>query len=366
MGEPQDRDPRRTCANAHPDHALTPESWDREVIALDGSLLQSWRWGAFKERHNWMVERIRVEVAGETGLAQVLVRRVGPLSIAYIPRGPVLPPNPGPGLVPALFEAVDAACARYRAVQLIVEPDRPLPRAALKQIGFLPGPEPFQPVRSVKVTLADDDGLLARMRRDTRANVRRAQREGVVIERAQSDPVTVDRFYSLLRETAARNAFDIHDIGYYRDVLHQFEDDALLTFARVGDVDAVGLIAVCHGGEATYLYGGSSAQHRVRGAAALLQLDAMRWGWERGCCRYDLWGIAATDPPSSDVAQGRVSATHGAHWDGLYQFKTGFGGEIFSYPGTLERRYRPVLAGLLRWRAPRYRAVPSQVFADDA
>jgi peptidoglycan pentaglycine glycine transferase (the first glycine) len=362
----RDKNQARTGANAQWDDAITPEAWDQDVIAHDGSLLQSWRWGAFKDRHDWVAERVRVEVEGKSAQAQVLVRRVGPVSIAYVPRGPVLPSDPGPALVPALLRAMDAACARHRAVELIVEPDHCLPAGALEHAGFVPGPSPFQPVRSVKVTLADDDRLLAGMRRDTRANVRRAQREGVVIERAQANPVAVDRFYALLRETAERNAFHIHEIGYYRDVLQEFGDDALLAFARVEAEDAAGLIAVRHGHEAIYLYGGSSARHRVRGAAALLQFDAMRWAWAKGCCRYDLWGIPATDPCPGDVARGRITATHGAQWDGLYQFKTGFGGTIVSYPGTLERRYRPVLARLLRWRAPRYRPMAPQAFTEDA
>ncbi|HYI26085.1 MAG TPA: peptidoglycan bridge formation glycyltransferase FemA/FemB family protein [Thermomicrobiales bacterium] len=366
MNGPVDRDLVRTAASAPLDVALTPEAWDQKVIAHDGSLLQSWRWGAFKARHGWIAERIQVKVDGEAAQAQVLVRHVGPVSIAYIPRGPVLPAHPGPALVPALLRAVDTACARYRAVELIVEADRCLPTGVLEHAGFVPGPPPFQPVRSVKVALADDDRLLAGMRRDTRANVRRAQREGVVIERAQANPVTVDRFYALLRETAGRNAFHIHEIGYYQDVLQEFGDDALLAFARVGGEDAAGLIAVRHGHEAVYLYGGSSARHRVRGAAALLQFDAMGWAWAKGCCRYDLWGIPATDPCPSDVARGRITATHGAQWDGLYQFKTGFGGAIVSYPGTVERRYRPVLARLLRWRVPRYRTVAPQAFPEDA
>jgi lipid II:glycine glycyltransferase (peptidoglycan interpeptide bridge formation enzyme) len=37
-----------------------------------------------------------------------------------------------------------------------------------------------------------------------------------------------------------------------------------------------------------------------------------------------------------------VASSRGDDWRGLYRFKTGFGGDIVSYPPVLERRYSPV------------------------
>src|SRR5699024_11275249 len=50
--------------------------------------------------------------------------------------------------------------------------------------------------------------------------------------------------------------------------------------------------------EAIYMYGASSTEHRAHGASFLLQFEAMRWARERGCSRYDLWGIPKVDPKS--------------------------------------------------------------------
>jgi lipid II:glycine glycyltransferase (peptidoglycan interpeptide bridge formation enzyme) len=333
------------------------ERWDADVAALGGSLLQSWRWGAFKAGQGWEVARVRVETRTGLGLAQILFRRYGLFSLGYLPRGPVLSGDQETAL--ALFEAVDAACAQRRAVSLIVEPDRPLPFAGeSRPLGFVRGPRPFQPARTVKIPLLDDAALLAQMRRDTRANVRRAARDGVEIERAAPTEATVARFYDLLQETSTRNAFGVHEPAYYTELLRHYGDDALVAFARVGGEDAVGLIAVRQGAEAVYLYGGSSARHRVRGAAQMAQVEAMRWAREGGCHRYDLWGIPAANPPAEDLATGHVARTRGDCWDGLYQFKTGFGGEIVGYPETLERRYHPLLGFLARRLSPRYRTAP--------
>lgn len=333
------------------------DRWDADIAALGGNALQAWRWGAFKSAQGWEVERVRVATAAGAGLAQILFRRFGPLTLGYLPRGPVLPDDAETARV--LFEAIDTACARRRAIALIVEPDRPLPFAGdSRASGFVRGPQPFQPARTVKIPLLDDAALLAQMRRDTRANVRRGERGGIVIERATPGEQAAARFYALLEETSARNAFAVHEPAYYASLLEHFGDDALVAFATAEGHDAVGLIAVRQGAEAVYLYGGSSTRHRVRGAAQLLQLDAMRWAREGGCHRYDLWGIPVADPPDEDRARGHIAPAKGDCWDGLYQFKTGFGGEIVGYPETLERRYHPILGLVARQLLPRYRTAP--------
>lgn len=327
--------------------------WDADLDALGGSLLQSWRWGEVKARHGWEVERIRVEENGHIGLAQLLIRRYGPVSFAYLPRGPVVEDDEA--TIIALLAAIDDACTRHRVVTLVIESDLYTP--SLKDVSgpdFKPGPRSIQPERTVKVPILDDDALLAQMRRDTRANLRWTRRHGTTVERAPISEASIDRFYALLTETSSRNAFGVHPRDYYADILDAFGDDALLAFARVDGADAIGLIAIRQGTEAFYLYGCSSTEHRIRGASVLLQFEAMRWARERGCTRYDLWGISATNPPAKDLAEGRVKPTHGNRLDGLYQFKTGFGGEIMSYPPPVERRYHPFLAWLSRHSA-RYR-----------
>ncbi len=323
------------------------ERWDEGVRALDGHLLQSWRWGTFKSQHGWEVERVQ---AGNrsTAMAQILFQRRGPLSIGYIPRGPVFRAGDEDG-VRTLFARIDWVCKARRALYLIVEPDHPLPfRGSFKASGFVKGPEHIQPNRTVKVPLLDDLDLLGQMHQKTRYSVRLADRRGVVIERTVPDPESVHAFYELLRDTSSRNEFGIHDENYYVDFLHNFGDDATLMFAIVDGVRAAGLIAARFGGEAIYMYGGSSTKHRAHGAAFRLQFEAMRWAREAGCVRYDLWGIPTDDPSTGDEKGARVAGTRGDDWRGLYKFKIGFGGDILSYPSTLERRYHPVAAFVAR------------------
>jgi peptidoglycan pentaglycine glycine transferase (the first glycine) len=213
----------------------------------------------------------------------------------------------------------------------------------------VPGPEPIQPARSVKVDLSDDQILIDQMHPKTRYNLRLAVRRGVSTRMAAQADDSIGAFYDMLQETAARNEFIVHALDYYREFLREFADNACLLFAEVDGRRVAGVIAAVFGEEGIYMYGASSTQQRAHGAAFLLQHEAMRWARTRGARRYDLWGIPEYDPESSANESGdRLAASAGNDRRGLYEFKTRFGGDIVRYPAPLERVYHPFLATLAR------------------
>lgn len=325
-------------------------NWDRRLADLNGHLLQSWRWGEFKQQHGWSAHRLLVEDSAGTAMAQVLYRFKGPVSVGYIPRGPAIGGDPAV-LWPLLCEQIDASGRRNRAILTIVEPNEPLGLVgAYRDAGMVKGPAHLQPGRTVKLPLADDDALLKQMEQKTRYSVRLAIRRNVTIERHATVDEAIDTFYDLMCETAQRNHFHIHSRDYYADFLRTFGDEAVLLFARLeGGALAAVLVAACCGREAIYMYGASSIEHRGDGAAFLLQYEAMKWGRDRGCETYDLWGIPERQPETDgSETGGKAAGTKGDDWRGLYRFKTGFGGEIVTYPDVLERRHVPVLPWLAR------------------
>jgi lipid II:glycine glycyltransferase (peptidoglycan interpeptide bridge formation enzyme) len=334
---------------------LSAAEWDAAVIAGNGHFLQSHRWGAFKSEFGWDVERVSVIDGENAGLAQILFRSRGPVSAGYIPRGPVLPER-GADLAPALFHNVDVKAKSRRSIYTLVEPDQPLPLAGMyKQHGFVVGPEHIQPARTVKIPLLDDEALLGQMRQNTRYSVRLAIRRGVEVEPI-GEGNSIEDFFGLLVDTSDRNDFGIHSQDYYSRFLEVFGDDAVCLFARTGPNLAAALISVKHGAEAIYMYGASSSQYRAHGAASLLQYEAMRWARSHGCTRYDLWGIPTEDPENVTDTGDTIVATKGEDWRGLFRFKTGFGGDIVTYPPMLERRYSVLGSLIARRLAKRRRA----------
>lgn len=324
--------------------------WDSALLSIGGHLLQSWRWGEFKSRHGWAVERIAVGGQSDAApaLAQILFQERGPYALGYIPRGATIGDG-SPQTARQLFFEIDSTCRKRRCISLIVEPESPLPfPGRYKDHGFVRGPEHIQPARTVIVPLLDDDALLAQMRQKTRYSVRLAERRGVEIRRHAPYDGALRDFYALLRETSDRNDFGIHAESYYGDFVQIFGERAFFVMAYVEGVPAAGLIAARFGKSAIYMYGASSTEHRAHGAAFALQFEAMRWARDHGCETYDLWGIPLKDPEPATPEAERVAATRGDDRRGLYRFKTGFGGELVSYPPTLERRYRPMLSFLAR------------------
>ena len=324
------------------------DAWDATVLANNGHMLQSWRWGELKGQFGWQVERVAAHTDMGVAQAQVLFRQKAGVSIGYIPRGPALLASDATALA-RLWPAIDRVARQRRALTVVFEPDGPLPSDVIQHLRLEPGPPSIQPARTVKIELADDESLLKHMHQKTRYNVRLAQRRGVTTRVSELSDSSIASFYQLLQDTAARNEFGIHSFDYYRTFLGSFRDDAALIFADIDRRPVAGVVVVAFGPEAIYMYGASSTRERAHGAGFLIQFEAMRWARERGCTRYDLWGIPPHDPQSTKVDNGdRIAGTIGNDWRGLYEFKTRFGGAIVGYPEPLERRYRPILTAIAR------------------
>lgn len=163
----------------------------------------------------------------------------------------------------------------------------------------------------------------------------------------------------MLRETSRRSGFRIHPRPYYEDFLRIFDEQAILLFALVEGVVTSGLISARSGDEGRSMYAGSAAGQRARGDTALLRFEAMRWARDHGCTVFDLGGISSPLPPTAvsqdeDSAEGSPRSSLG----GVRQFKVGFGGEVVAFPSTVERRYRPGLAWVVRHVHSRFRTAP--------
>lgn len=326
------------------------DGWDSALREHGGHMLQSWKWGEFKSRFGWHPERIHVQTPDGEAWAQVLFRFRGPISIGYCPRGPLVIGDKA-AVWPELKRELDRVARRNRAMSVILELDEPMFESDdHSRSGLKPGPEHNQPGRTVMVPLTDDETMLKQMHQKTRYSVRLAMRRGVdVTVKDPRDQAAINEFYRLLDDTAQRNEFEVHSREYYEEFLDVFGDDAFFVFASFeGNLCAV-VIAAAFGNQATYMYGASSTEHRGHGAAFLLQFEAMKWGRDRGCEFYDLWGIPKEDPDSlTSEDKSSIAGTKGDDWRGIYRFKTGFGGDIVTFPETLERQYIPGLPWLAR------------------
>jgi hypothetical protein len=301
----------------------TDQAWDARLkdLASPAPLLQSWGYGETQAREGWAVERLRLPGGA---LATVLFQGRGRLRRAYVPRGPV----------PATPEALgELACwaREQRLARLRVEPEAgPELREALVELGFRPAAHVHPPETAI-VPLGAEAEMLAAFKPKHRYNIRLGLKRGVSVEESQSAEAA-EELSRQSEATARRQGISLPQLAIYR---HRLE---LLDWCRIYVAHYEGrpiaaIMVARFAGRAYYLFGGASGEAREVMPAYVLQWTAMRAAAEAGCRDYDLWGV----PPRPDPDH---------PWHGLWQFKTGFGGQLVELCGAWELPLSPLAAGL--------------------
>lgn len=162
---------------------------------------------------------------------------------------------------------------------------------------------------------ADEDTLLAGMRKSTRYEIRRAQKENVEVL-ATTNSVYLSEFFQLYEQTSDRHGFVPHS-----GIREEFEvfakyNQAVLYVAKHNKQTISAAIVLFYGNQAIYHHGASIPTHV--GASTLVQWEAIRDAKKRGMKVYNFWGIAPEN-----------SLKH--PWRGITLFKKGFGGAELRY-----------------------------------
>src|SRR4029077_16527182 len=122
----------------------------------------TWGWGEVQSHAARTVERVRLSSgAMESGL----LRGLGPVREAYVPRGPV---PASPDAIGALIDWARAA----KVARITVEPEAPMDFGAVMiERGFKPA-GPVQPQHTRILKLAPPDQMLATFKHGRRYNIR--------------------------------------------------------------------------------------------------------------------------------------------------------------------------------------------------
>ena len=335
------------------ERAVAPDAWDRFVTAHpDGHLLQTSDWGRLKSDFGWHSHTVALmDTNGQIAAgAQLLFRRLHrliPLTVAYIPAGPLFSAQASD---PVLWQSIHRAARQHNAAFLKVEPcDWYTPRPGLAErltaAGFRPNAPTVQPPRNIVIDLAGaEDDILKRMNQSTRYKARLGPKKEVVVRcGTQAD---LPSFNALMAATGERDSFGVHSPAYYRrafDLFSSGERCALLLASHQGQ-DLAGVMAFRHGTQAYYLYGASSNLERNRMPTFIAQWEAIRWAHNRGALCYDLWGVPDADEPALEA---QFEQRHDGLW-GVYGFKRGWGGRIVRSVGAWDYVYLPPVYALYR------------------
>lgn len=209
--------------------------------------------------------------------------------------------------------------------------------------------------KTAAVYCLTDNQLLSNMRKTTRYLIRKAIRDGVIIEK-RTDEKAVEDFYQIYQETAKREYFVPFSKKYIKEEFNTFNKtgNAIFLFGKINkqatgvekkgfltarsDFSSPPLVASTDGNEfetgpvasalilftkSTAFYHQGASIHTKVPATYLLQWEAIKEAKKRGCSLYNFWGIY-------DENSGRMPKA----WQGLTLFKTGFGGKKICYLPT--------------------------------
>lgn len=339
-------------------------AWDSALAQFPNAhLLQSWVWGEFKHlTTGWEPLRLRFHRDGQTvAMASVGVRRAGPVTVMYAPKGPILDAA-DPALSAEVLAALESVARQRRAVALKIDPDIVLATGAPSEDDDCPNPhgaaweallrvrgwryssEQVQFKNTMVVDLTpDEDALLMRLSQNTRRKVRVAEREGVTVRKAGEDDLPM--LYRLYAETGARDGFLIRPRDYYERAWRDFMQAGQCTplVAEVEGEPVAHVVLYTFGRTCWYFYGASRDLHRDKMPNYLLQWEAMRWAKSQGCTRYDLWGAPDVFDDTDRM------------W-GVYQFKRGFRGTVLRTLGAWDYAPNALAYNVFTQALPRARA----------
>ena len=326
-------------------------------------VLQTWEWGEFKRATGgWHPQRLAYRRGGQiAALASVMTRRMGPLKVMVVSKGPALDYGDLP-LLESVLGDLERRARSPGAVWLKIDPDvvaaTGIPasdddqenalgakaRALLETRRWRFSSSQVQFRNTLRIDLRRrEDEILMSFSGNTRRKVRAAAKKGVEIRHATLEDLPL--LYQLYQVTGERDNFLIRPYSYYQRAWRDFMLAGLAQalIAEVAGKPIAHVILFRFGRVCWYFYGASSNDERARMPNYALQWAAMQWAKAQGCEIYDMWGAPDHFDESDPL------------W-GVWQFKRGFRGTVTRHIGAwdyapqpwLYRAYERIMPRLLR------------------
>jgi lipid II:glycine glycyltransferase (peptidoglycan interpeptide bridge formation enzyme) len=171
------------------------------------------------------------------------------------------------------------------------------------------------------------EDILTGLPQKGRHAVRRAERDGVTVEKVAVTKQNAKQMYKLLAETA-EGQFGIRSYNYYKAFWETFEKAGLgqLFFAYFEGKVVAGAYAMVFGTKSTYKDGASVRKRTAYGASHLLQWNVIEWAKSQGAVVHDFCG----SPPSDEI-----NNTEHPHY-GVGLFKQSFSKHVVDYIGCYD------------------------------
>ena len=310
-----------------------PSEWNTFFnLAGSPSFLHSWEWGEFQAKLGYTPLRLGIyEGNSLVAIALVLKIKAKRANMLFIPHGPVVNLKfEIRNLKLLLSELLTylkniAQKEGYSFIRIApVFQDSKEYREMFRMLGFRTAPIYMHAERLWVLDITkDEETLLKEMRKTTRYSIRKAEKEGVVIEKypTANNQSLVNMFWNIYEETAGREGFTPYSKSFLQKEFYAFSKtgNAMMIFGKFkGKIEAAALIDFT---KSTAFYHQGATTHSKIPVSYLLQWESIKEAKRRGCTLYNFWGT---------LQPGRTPK----NWDGLSLFKEGFGGYQVDYVPT--------------------------------
>ncbi len=300
------------------------EEWDQYITQFPQvNFLSSWEWGQFQKKMGKSVVYISLQDHEKcVATALVVVERAKRGTYLALAGGPLVNWHNTEAVI-TLTAVLKQLAIKFTALAIRFRPQAlatEVPVSLLSKIHALPAPMHLTADYTLQLDLKlGPDQLLAQMRKNTRYEIKKAEKVGIITTLSQ-DPKDIQLFCDQQYVLAHKHGFVPFSYDFLSQQFTTFveHDAAFLVHAWQGKTLLATAFIICQYGEAVYHYGISTpANDRLPGAYAA-QWAAIQEAQRRGCNRYNFWGITRPE-----------QTTH--RFAGVSTFKRGFGGSEVAY-----------------------------------
>jgi len=307
-----------TCSWKHIDDESV---WEWFVLRYSPqAVFQSWLWGDVQKRIGGAIDRYGLFSGDELlGVMQVALVRAKRGSFLHVRHGPIFKKN-DKTLWQSAISFLSEKAKRQGCWFIRISPLVSLSQESKDMLSSLRVlPAAIHRMDGEYCWVLDltpsEDVLLSSMRKTTRYEIRKAEKDGVSVY-TTTDPKHLHEFFDLYKETSARHGFVPHS-----GISEEFEvfcrrKQAVLYIGKYEGKTTAAAIILYYGHQAIYHHGASVSSKSPVSSA--VQWEAIKDAKKRGMKVYNFWGIAPEDSPKHP-------------WRGITLFKKGFGGHTIEY-----------------------------------
>ncbi len=326
------------------------EAWDSFVLAHQaGRHLQTTSWAHLKSLQGWKVVRLCINegrriVAG----AQLLVKPLPVLgSYLYLPKGPLLERRDVP-LALDVIRQIHGIAKTFHGRMISIQPaeDGAYLEPLLTQLGYIPSNIELAPTATVRIDLsADRRDLLSSMRRQTRQNILRSQKEGIQLRLGSRADVSI--FHALYSGGSSRRQdFVPYNRAYFYQMWDIFSGsrNIALMMADYKDKTISALLLIAYKDTVFAKSLGWSGTEAARRPNDAVFWGSIEWAKKKGYRYFDFEGVDRN--AAATVLSGKALPEGLKHSPSF--LKMGYGGQTILFPSAYVNIPNPLLRCVVR------------------